>query len=84
MSKTKRTGRPVGSKNRDYQESVALPSVCKQCNSTERETLGNPQEVESCGTRPDGTEYNTVINRRVRCTQCGQHRIEKTYENQSK
>lgn len=79
-TRSKKPGRPKGSRNRDYETSISLPSSCFKCGSTERIVYGNKNEVVSSGTRPDGTRYNRVVHRRVRCEKCGQHRIEKSYE----
>lgn len=58
------------------------PSACPKCRSTEREPyFGAPLEQEFSGTRPNGQAYTHIVRRRTRCKNCGQARIDRTYEN---
>lgn len=54
---------------------------CPSCDSTEREPYTGKTEMEFSGTTPDGLPYTHIVRRRTRCQACGQHRIDRVYEN---
>lgn len=74
-------GRPKGAPNKQVDQVVAEPSRCKTCHSTDREAYHAKQEIESPGVDLAGKPYTHVIWRRTKCLTCGQHRIDRTYEN---
>lgn len=55
-------------------------SRCPNCGSTEREAYYGTNVVEFAGIH-DGLPYTHIINRRTACKTCGQHRIDRTYDN---
>ncbi len=70
MAKKAKQGRPVGSKNRTYDESEATVTTCKKCGSTNRGPYyGKNEQVH------DG---KLIIRRRTVCQDCGQFRIDRT------
>jgi len=59
---------------------VVEPSRCKKCGSTDREHYSHTTVRDIAGVRPDGMAYSKIFWRRTRCQNCGQARIDKTYE----
>ena len=80
-SQQKKSGRPKGSENRDYDYVVAQPTRCRQCNSTERTDYENTTTTAASGIDAAGQPYTHVVHRRTKCTACGQWRIDKSFEN---
>ena len=78
--KPAKQGRPRGAKTVDKPESVAGLTRCKACHSTERERYTNSRSVSTCGIDPEGKPYNRVTWRNTRCKNCGQVRVDKSYE----
>lgn len=70
-------GRPQGSPNVKDQ-TVSKPSRCIRpgCGCTERVVLQTTTQ-EYAGLDGDGRPYTHIIRRRVRCTACGQVRIDR-------
>ncbi len=70
-------GRPQGSENVKDQ-TVSKPSRCIRagCDCTEREVLKTTSQAHA-GLDGDGRPYTHIIRRRVRCTACGQHRVDR-------
>lgn len=60
--------------------SVVKKSRCPKCQSTDREAYHNVRELAIDSVTPDGERYNRVIWRRTRCKNCGQVRIDKSFE----
>lgn len=56
---------------------------CPTCGSSDREPYFGVVETEFAGLH-DGLEYTHVINRRTVCKNCGQTRIDRTYENRKR
>lgn len=76
----KRRGRPKGSTNASRDVVAVLPSHCRQCGSTDREAyIGKPIVREITGT-VEGRPYNKITWRRTRCANCGQARVDQTFE----
>lgn len=75
-------GRPKGSESREYDVAVGSPTRCRACGSTDRAPyLPNPTIVNSSGISPvDGKPYDRIVIRRTKCLGCGQHRLDKIYE----
>lgn len=78
--KTKKPGRPEGSKNREYAVAVTVPSSCPECGSTERTEYINKSELEHEGIDPFGRPFNLIVWRTCQCKECGQWRRDKSYE----
>lgn len=72
-------GRPAGSPNVTT-TAEASPSRCPQCDSTKRGPYLSRQEQEYSGTH-DGQPYTHIVRRRCECRDCGQMRIDRTFEN---
>lgn len=72
-------GRPAGARN--VEETVdVFASRCPKCGSTEREGYES-KTVQPYATIHRGVEYSHIVRRRCRCSNCGQTRIDRTYEN---
>ena len=89
MTKKKKTekrsvGRPVGSKSGDLVWIDVQTARCPKCQSTDRDWYGAVTIQEYEGADPQGRPFNRIIKRRTRCANCGQIRIERTYELTSK
>jgi hypothetical protein len=54
-------------------------SRCVQCNSTERSGYTNTETKQISGIR-DGQPYNRIVWRRCKCSSCGKHRVDKSFE----
>lgn len=79
VEKPKKRGRPKGSKNRAKKIAV-VAARCKRCGkSTRGKYFGTPRTIIARG-EFDGKPYNRVTFRRCRCGNCGQVRIEQTFE----
>lgn len=77
-------GRPKDAKTQPREQSVAAPSRCKKCGSTERSKyIGRPNITEYAGTR-NGEPYTHVVRRRTKCSACGQSRFDISHENRTK
>ena len=80
-------GRPAGSTNRDYSQSVKIiPAHCPRpsCQSTDVEILARFKTEPYGGTTPDGFVFTRIVRRRMRCRACGQYFAAMFYENQPK
>ena len=79
--KTKKTaGRPKGSRNNLAATVTVAPSRCPKCNSTERSEDTNKTVQQYQGTAPDGQPFTAIIRRRTQCRECGQWRVDRTFE----
>lgn len=65
----------------DVKPVESRPTACPMCESTEREPYHNTVEHEFAGEHPVFGPYTHVVFRRTECKNCGQHRIDKAYEN---
>lgn len=82
MSK-KPKGRPAGSKTQQRPHATAEPSRCPKCDSTKRKAYkGSPRVLEQGGML-DGKPYTHVVWRRTACADCGQARVDKSFENRN-
>ncbi len=60
---------------------VLQPPACPVCGSLEVDgKRHNTNRVETSGVTPEGSPYSVVVFRRCKCANCGQTRIEKTFE----
>jgi len=75
----KKAGRPSGSKTRAKPESVARPSVCKQCGSTERTPYRRKPIRRSISGVFEGRPYNVIVWRVCYCKECGQIRRDRSH-----
>ncbi len=57
------------------------PSRCPACQSTARTGYQSTTEHAIAGELEDGRPYTHVVWRRTACRKCGQHRIDRSYEN---
>lgn len=74
-------GRPTGSPNVNA-IADAQPSQCPACGSSERGPfVGNPVVQEFAGLTDRGNPYTHIIRRRCECANCGQIRIDRSFEN---
>lgn len=76
-------GRPKGAtkKQMAYEIVEATPSRCRACGSTSRERYTTRHEQRFGGYTKSGHRYTSIIRRRTACADCGQHRIDRSYEN---
>lgn len=76
----KPTGRPAGSKNIDA-TADAHPSQCPACGSTNRGPYLGTANVQEYGGTHEGRPHTHIIRKRTTCADCGQTRIDRTFEN---
>lgn len=80
--KTAKKGRPKGAANHAREHATAEPSRCPKCGSTNRGPYTQKQVQEWGGVHPiTGQPVTHIIRRWTSCTDCGQHRIDRSYEN---
>lgn len=82
-SAKKKAGRPEGSGNQEYDHGLAVETRCRQCDSTDREPYDRKTETEYRGLDPSGNACTHIIRRWTKCANCGQARIDRTYENRT-
>jgi hypothetical protein len=63
------------------EQSVSQPSRCKKCGSTRREPYHGRKELEFSGQDKEGKPFTHVVWRRTSCSDCGQARVDRHYEN---
>ncbi len=76
-------GTRAGTPNAEYTTAEAPASRCAKCGSTNREHYDRRTVQTYAGIDPAGRPYTRIIRRWTKCTDCGQHRIDRTYENDS-
>ena len=74
-------GRPRGSKTKTKENVAIVATRCPACGCTDRSMYHHRTEQEFSGLAPDGHPYTHIVRRRCWCLSCGQHRIDRTYEN---
>lgn len=75
-----KTGRPQGAKTAARDEVTVATSRCRRCGSTKRTPyVGSPRVQEYAGIH-DGREFTRIIRRRTTCVDCGQARLDRSYE----
>lgn len=77
---TAKAGRPPGAKTRQREQVAVIPSRCPVCGSTERLRYTRTTETAYGGTDPAGNPYTHLVRRWTACRDCGQSRIDKTFE----
>lgn len=73
-------GRPKDSPNRKYDVVDQPISRCKQCGCQEREPYFKTEVHEIVGMTEEGVPYDSVVWRSTQCTECKQHRKDRSYE----
>ena len=76
-------GRPKGAGNRQVDEVESPATACVKCGSTRRGTYFNRRTLDVAGVcfltkKP----YTSIIIRRTKCLDCGQHRDDRTLVNE--
>lgn len=81
-----KTGRPAGAKSKKRVATHTVKTACPKCASTKRTNFaGNPIVVNvPCLNPQNGKTYAGKTGRRTQCADCGQHRVEWTYEREVK
>ena len=72
-------GRPAGSANVKA-TADANPSRCPECGSTKRTAYEGTPNVQDYSGESNGQPYNKIVRRRCQCFDCGQYRIDRTFE----
>jgi len=75
----RRLGRPRGKKTEPAPVVEVELSKCPTCASTKRSNYANTRTLEY-GSVIEGRECSKVVWRNCWCLECGQHRIDKSYE----
>lgn len=75
-------GRPAGSPSTTDIAQGEL-TRCPKCGSTDRGRYTSRTEQAFNGADPKGQPFTHLVWRRCRCYACGQHRIDKLYENRA-
>jgi len=57
---------------------------CPACGSSSRTAYFAVTAQEHGGISPDGKPYTHIVRRRTVCRNCGQHRVDRCYENRVK
>jgi hypothetical protein len=83
-TKPKSPGRPKGAKTQPRPVAQTQPSRCPVCDSTERKPYTQTRTQEYPGIDADGQAYTHILRRWTACAECGQARIDRTYENREK
>ena len=60
-------------------QAVAVPSRCNRCQSSSRSDYSDTQTTR-CVTTVAGQPVTRIIRRRCQCLDCGQQRIDKSFE----
>lgn len=80
-TKTRRRGRPEGTRNSPHKVVEVVPGQCPHCHSTDRESIRVINEREMPGTSPAGSPRTHIVWRRVRCKACEAYYTEMQHEN---
>ncbi len=82
MNQAKKPGRPLGAKTPDRDVVDVELSRCQRCGSTDRKNYSSRIEVVGGGIH-NGEPYTSVIVRHTQCANpdCGQHRVDRFYQN---
>lgn len=78
--KSKKKGRPAGSKNREYVTVVSVPPGCPSCGGHNLTAVrgSSPRVLHHGGTLPTGEQYTQVRWENKECS-CGQRIIVKSF-----
>jgi RNA polymerase subunit RPABC4/transcription elongation factor Spt4 len=79
-TETKRRGRPPGAATKTKPVVETRLSRCPVCGSTARTDYVNRREQAFNGPAPDGRPCDVVVWRNTTCRNCGQLRVDKSYE----
>lgn len=84
MNKGKDTKKPAAEKPQvvdvPASKCKALKENGETCGSTRRADYHNVTRAAHAGELPDGTPYDVVVFRRTKCLDCGQARVDRTFE----
>jgi hypothetical protein len=88
MSKSKRITAAATESGEPLAAAAATPPVivdvavsrCTACGSTNRLGYHHTAITEQGGLTPDGQVYERIVRRYCRCADCGQTRIDRSYE----
>jgi len=76
-------GRPKGAKNVAVDTADAPASRCPKCFSTRRTPYFNRRDVAVAGVdHHTGKPYTSIVLRRTKCEDCGQHRDDRQLVNE--
>lgn len=80
-----RAGRPKDASKDKPPVTTVEESRCPrpECQSTRRGSYYGTTEQEHRGLDDDGKPYTHIVRRRTKCLDCGQGRIDRTYENRA-
>ena len=76
----RRPGRPKGSTNANPDVNIVEPSRCRRCGSTRRGDYYGKTEQAFRGEH-NGQPFTHIVPRRTKYLDCGQLRVDRTYEN---
>lgn len=68
--KHKKSGRPPGTPNYEYEPVVEIPPACVKCGCTTFETVGKPPIIKPIAGTRDGQSYDRIVWTDKRCTAC--------------
>lgn len=74
-------GRPAGSRTKNSPVADVELSRCPKCGSTNRAAYTSKNVQAFASLDSHGQPYTHIIRQRTSCTDCGQHRIDRTLEN---
>ena len=77
---SKPAAKPKKPRSRNVPVVQAEVTACGACGSTDRQPYFNVRERAIAGVR-DGKPFTHVLWKRTRCTNCGQIRDDRSYEN---
>jgi hypothetical protein len=73
-------GRPKGATTKRPPQKDVAASRCFKCQSTERTEYFNRRELAVAGLHPQtGEPYTSIVIRRTKCRDCGQHRDDRQF-----
>ena len=64
-----------------YEQVDVIPPACRKCGSTDRTGYVNVRTIEISGETATGQPYTQMTLKRTMCKGCGQHRIDRVFEN---
>ena len=82
-TRKRRPGRPKGAKTKQRDVAVGTLTRCKGCGSTDREPYTGVREMNHEGVDDDGNAFNVITWKRTQCSNCGQNRVDQTFENRA-
>lgn len=75
-----KVGRPKGAKNVEVELADGQLTTCFACGSTRREAYFNRRDLAVSGLHfQTGQPYTSIVIRRTKCKDCGQHRDDRHF-----